>query len=201
MASDAEKELFSVCRPPTLFLSDCHTATVRTWNLSLSLPDRMGMPGCPPVRCQWRTDYCQARGLYVVRKECEAKEWHRAEWSGARGGGVRARAGGRRSRRSRLCFRSGLSRSRVQTLRPSVRPSDRVTKRRAPVVRLTVRPRPSVRLSRHARDGTGWHGTHGRRGMLRCGVSFVRSFVLPTAPSSFLPFLPFPLLRPFIRLS
>ena len=99
-------------------------------------------PGCPPVRCQRRTEGTAEGALKSAKR---AIEWHPL-------GGVEQPMPcrkGRRGTRSRLCFRSGLS---IQTLRPST-PGAAT---RAPSE--CSRARPFV--ARPARDGTGWQETH-----------------------------------------
>ena len=70
------------------------------------------------------------------------------------------------------------------SVRPSVRPSDRVTKRRAPVVRLTVRPFVAARTGWH---WMAWHSWQARHAAVR---SFVRSFVRSSDGSLQLPPIP-----------
>ena len=129
------------------------------------------MPGCPPVRCQWRTDYCQ-EGCTWYLKSVKRKK------------GI-ARAAGRKEKQKKpalLSFRSLQSQSPDSPF--PVRPSNRVTKRRAPVVRLTVR----VRVRPFVAARTGWHwmawlSWQARHAAVRSFVrSFFRRLQLPPIP-------------------
>ena len=151
----------------------------------------MGMPGCPPVRCQWRTDYCCQGGCtwYVKsvkrkngigRSGVECSPWRRR----------RAGAGGRKEKQKKpalLSFRSlQIQSPDSPSVRPSVRPTALRSDARPSSASPSVRVRPSVCRGTH---GMALDGMALMAGEACCGAEF-RSFVRSSDGSLQLPPIP-----------